>query len=263
MSLPPLRAVHLTGPQSGWALADSALLHTDDGGASWTDLTPAALRGSTFGADMTLTSGTAAGLAFVGNSAAWIAAPSAGQVRIFGTTDNGRSWEEGSVVLPTRLGEPSDVPEVLALDFVNAKDGWLLTSLGAGAGSEPVEVYRTTDGGATWDLLATPTLGYQEPGGVAFSGDKTEIGFTDSLHGWLTGYSGNGGVWLYATKDAGAIWQRAKLPAPSGGAASDMFHDLSRHVVFRVCRSSLGAPGLRAPPRPHLAAKTCSPPSST
>jgi len=62
------------------------------------------------------------------------------------------------------------------------------------AGSQTVQ--RTTDGGATWRVVAhTP------------AGDATDSGFTSSTQGFII----NGGQMLM-TYDAGATWQRVTLP---------------------------------------------------
>ncbi len=59
-------------------------------------------------------------------------------------------------------------------------------------------LYRTADGGAHWDTLATP------------SQHVTAVAFSDPMYGWLL--DGSTGRDLYATRDRGASWQR--LPAP-------------------------------------------------
>jgi photosystem II stability/assembly factor-like uncharacterized protein len=111
----------------------------------------------------------------------------------------------------------NDAPIVLGMDFLNADDGWLMTSPGAGAGQEPLAVYRTTDGGATWARIAVTSMQNPSPDGLPDRGNKTGFAFESAEDGWLTGSTGmTAGSWLYSTSDGGKTWTTRTLSPPSG-----------------------------------------------
>ncbi len=65
-------------------------------------------------------------------------------------------------------------------------------------------MYRTTDAGAGWSQVA----------GLPAAFSATNIGFSDSTHGWAIGGIGRGRRWrmrLYYTSDAGASYHRVGL----------------------------------------------------
>ena len=93
---------------------------------------------------------------------------------------------------------------VQSLSWVSPMQGWLL-GVGPCGGSTCTTVLGTTDGGATWDTLATlaaPLTSDQRSG-------VTGIRFADALHGWAFGPA------LWATNDGGLTWK--KKSAPGGG----------------------------------------------
>jgi photosystem II stability/assembly factor-like uncharacterized protein len=130
---------------------------------------------------------------------AWIA--SGADVAV--THDGGESWSE----LP--------VPDLAygvstqsAIFFLPSGQGWLLVGDGAGAGSQPKELFGTTDGGLTWhslsgnldiDDFATP----RPPGQLGWVGYVGELYFTSPEDGWMT--RGRGG--LSRTADGGITWE--------------------------------------------------------
>ncbi|HEX5315703.1 MAG TPA: choice-of-anchor D domain-containing protein, partial [Candidatus Kapabacteria bacterium] len=89
--------------------------------------------------------------------------------------------------------------------FLNEKVGFV--GLGVSPGSphqSPVELYKTTDGGASWDQATIP-------GG--YGGEIGDILMVDSLHGWIamTVYQGSGNKALWHTNDAGITWTETAL----------------------------------------------------
>jgi len=102
------------------------------------------------------------------------------------------------------------------LQFVNAQDGWFLTSLhGGAAGSEDIVLYRSTDGGQTWSLVASSS------GTLPFHGIKSGMGWISDTTGWITGSIAIPNfVYLYRTQDGGVSWQPQSLPVPSGQAVA-------------------------------------------
>jgi len=102
--------------------------------------------------------------------------------------------------------------------------GWLMASLGFAAGSEAVDIFRTADGGATWNRVYRAQSGIAElpKGALGFSCDKTEISFRDVQVGWISADCSGSGV-LYETTDAGLTWRSEPLPGshllPNVGAS--------------------------------------------
>ena len=232
--LPPLVGIHMVSPTTGWAIAQTSILRTNDGARTWRDCTPAVVGGLVLETDATLNYGQYAGLpanvAFVGPTTAWLALPGPGQVSIFRTSDGGGHWDQSALMLSTVAGlaspNASDTPGVVGLDFVSASDGWLaLTPSGLAMGSEDVELFSTKDGGATWQLLAASTPPSASPGTIPYEGDKTGFAFTDLRHGFLFGYSHSPGTWLYLTKDTGKTWEKSGLPAPDDRSVSQLLGD--------------------------------------
>ena len=225
--LPAVAGVHMVDASIGWAVTDTHLLRTEDGGNSWFDRTPTDRAGAPLENELSLGYGQFGGrlpnAAFLGADTVWIALPSVDKVTVLSTSDAGLHWEKGILALQRTTGEAGDVAEIVGIDFVNADDGWIVTSLGAAAGSQPVAVHRTSDGGLSWKTAVMPTPEMPSPGGLPFGGDKTGFGFVDAQHGWLTGSSAANGIWLYATSDAGDTWRAATLPVPSDATAAEMY----------------------------------------
>ena len=92
-------------------------------------------------------------------------------------------------------------PEVLAsITALDANTAWVCN---AGA------VYKTTDGGLTWDKQETAFQG--------FNGHPNVIHFFDSNNGVCVGNPNNGYWAIYTTTDGGTNWIRvpsANIPAP-------------------------------------------------
>jgi len=157
--------IEALGRQHVWALVNSQILSSHDGGTSWK-------------AEFTDTSGNLMGLDAIDDEHAWVVTDSLGLLR---TTDGGNSWQQlappGSGTLGTvhfvsdlvgygiagsctvvRTDDggaswaslPSSPVGASSLCFVDSTNGWV------GGGSS---VWRTKDGGSTWSevLHADPT----------------------------------------------------------------------------------------------------------
>jgi hypothetical protein len=146
-----LSSLQMTSPRIGWALrwtvspASTQVgylvpARTTDGARTWTDVTPpaavAALRNSA----------GAAVLDALGPARAWLAVTAAHLTEVFGTSDGGRTWTESA---PVKAPAPASL-----LSFTAPRDGWLLASYGGTMGRDPVWLYRTTDAGHRWSLVA-------------------------------------------------------------------------------------------------------------
>ncbi|MBX6721690.1 MAG: exo-alpha-sialidase [Dactylosporangium sp.] len=89
----------------------------------------------------------------VGGENIWFAAGGddahRGIVTVHRSVDGGRTWTS----LQVPVGDASAVASVRALDFDDGGIGWMMVSYGVSMGTEPVEIYRTDDFGATWRRL--------------------------------------------------------------------------------------------------------------
>lgn len=128
-----------------------AVITTDDGGATWTDVTsmPAALPNeAAFAA-----SGTC--LAVEGAQNVWIATGGAAVSRVFRSTDRGRTWSVAETPIPAGV----QAAGIFSIAFRDAKHGVAV----GGDFTKPTEgdknVAVTDDGGATWRLVEGSRLG--------------------------------------------------------------------------------------------------------
>lgn len=103
------------------------------------------------------------------------------------TRDAGQTWTTES--LP-----PGAVPD--AVDFVNARTGWVLVWTGTSLGHQAI--YRTVDGGMHWQLQVSTPLTYY--GGA--------LDMTSAQDGWAIA-----STTLYRTTDGGVHWTAVPLPA--------------------------------------------------
>lgn len=185
---------------SGWAIASETLqiLRTTDGGITWQDVPPPALKPAWF---------PYAKAYFLDAANVWI--PNGG--KIFRTSDAGRTWQDFPT--PFRLA---------TLQFLDKKTGWAFADPFCGAGTCWMRLFRTTDGGQTWSLLninapnGPQTVPDTMPSGSIhiLSGDSFK--FSDPSTLW---FGGNGIVssptaLLMVSRDQGRTWQKQSLPLP-------------------------------------------------
>jgi photosystem II stability/assembly factor-like uncharacterized protein len=201
---PQLTSIRFFDETHGWGVTSQYVLRTEDGGATWTNVTPAGI--TDFGYSPTSY--------FLDVSHGWVVLPDPSDPtlpgQLFRTTDGGASWQESS--FPAGSGG--------SFSFVDANTGFYLAALGAGAGSEWVAVESTTDGGATWETVFTHEPGAAEnPGDLPAGGMKSGITFRDATHGWVTGNEpADNFFYLYYSTDGGSKWvqQPAEIPSALG-----------------------------------------------
>ncbi len=156
--------------------------------------------------------GAGAAMAFEGTTGGWywqnpllqgysfndLAVTSSGAVAVgdggvvFTSANGGVKWTQRRSGLHSKL---------LAVDFVNASDGWA-----AGPGG----LIATTNGGVTWASVDLPN------GSSGFY-QLTDVSFVDATHGWVCGlFTPTIGATSYrilATTDGGDTWSVETLPA--------------------------------------------------
>ena len=182
-------AVDFVNPATGWVVVDFdsgdyAVLHTNDGGLSWTRQLSGA--GQNHRRYMKFFDVAVGVFALVG------AAP-----QLYRTADGGKSW--------SALPPPAVEGTVASWSFVDSEYGWMLVSAKGPITNPPTYLYRTQDGGLSWQKLGLPAAPDQ-----AF-----QVNFSYFTTGWLT--SANAGPYAYKTIDFGATWAQVPLPAPAGG----------------------------------------------
>jgi photosystem II stability/assembly factor-like uncharacterized protein len=202
-----LTSIHMNTGVAGWAINhQSAIIRTTNGGVSWSDVTPNNLLPARV--TITATYFPTAQVAWAALTNAAAQNPTTGT--IIHTDDGGRTWQRGTV----RLADPGQIGDILFL--TGGRVGWLFADLGAGAGSQAVQIFRTTDGGVRWISVSTTTPPHASPGSLPFGGIKSGIGFRNALAGFATGvvYGPPGFSYLYATDDGGRTWRHQGLALP-------------------------------------------------
>ena len=125
--------------------------------------------------------------------------------RILRTTDGGAHWED-----VTPKGAKAGT---WTTSFLDASRAWIASSVQPGSGSPDlaVAIYRTTDGGRSWQHVgdAAPEQGW-----------PASLDFVDAAHGWLLmnlgSAAGSQGVAFYGTLDAGTTWSKLSEADTSG-----------------------------------------------
>ncbi|MFT4711009.1 MAG: photosystem II stability/assembly factor-like uncharacterized protein [Planctomycetota bacterium] len=131
-------------------------------------------------------------IATMGRSTAWIG--TGGKVaRVFKTQDRGRSW----TVAETPLAQGDAAAGVFALDFADFNHGVAVggnyTLPDGAVGNCAV----TSDGGATWQLAATPPPGYRSS--VRFLPGGDDLWISAGTSGANLSEGSGGDAWPYAT----------------------------------------------------------------
>jgi photosystem II stability/assembly factor-like uncharacterized protein len=136
------------------------------------------------------------GVSAVSRKVAWASGSGGTWLR---TLDAGQTWTVS--VVPG--AEELDFRDVVAFDEKTA----ILMSAGPGNKSR---VYKTEDGGTTWQML------FQNPD---FTGFWDCMAFWDRQHGVMLGDPVNGAFQIYVTDDGAAHWSSYSAPALAGEAA--------------------------------------------
>ncbi|HUI88527.1 MAG TPA: YCF48-related protein [Anaerolineales bacterium] len=199
VAAPAFTALHMVDVMNGWAITDTGVVRTNDGGTTWHAVTPPGVTKLGFGTTFY----------FLDASHGWVVTgdPSSNTNTLYRTQDGGTTWQSSMVNF--FMGH---------LVFLNASNGWMMSDLGAGAGSDAVAIFQTTDGGQTWNqtYIDDPT----QPGAsstLPLGGLKDGITATDMKTAWVGGITyASGVIYLYQTQDGGQSWKLQSVQIPSG-----------------------------------------------
>ncbi|MFV1857986.1 MAG: WD40/YVTN/BNR-like repeat-containing protein [Anaerolineales bacterium] len=190
----------------GWAIGsypdpDLALpirvLRTADGGQTWREVTPPEDNALMTDVAGIYSAGTSAWVIYLGTD------------RVWQTTDGGSTWIASEAGYT--MGQYS------TLEFTGPQQGWMLQEVESGLGSQLVALFRTIDGGESWQEIINP---YESED--LQSCFKTGISFFETEIGWVT-YDCQGNyveAFLDVSSDGGETWEEGQLPLPDGAAES-------------------------------------------
>ncbi len=199
-----LESVSFADANNGWAAGSSewyattgtsaalgCILHTTDGGVTWTDQARdvCAMSGG----------GEFSAIQFLDAQNGWALSTSTsltGKVQLAHTTDGGNHW---TLVDTGIAGE-------IAVGFAFVQGGMRFADALHGCFAGWDVVGCTSDGGAHWTKAAV------DCGSSLCYLDANAVAFADALHGWI------GGGDMYRTADGGAHWSK-DTSKPSRGAA--------------------------------------------
>ncbi|MDI3310232.1 MAG: hypothetical protein QJR05_02205 [Thermoanaerobacterium sp.] len=126
---------------------------------------------------------------------------------IFKTTDGGKTWSKLSYKLP------QFTQSISKIQFVTPNTGWLLAVSDGAAEQQIKYLFRTNDGGKTWEKInVTSSDSYS---GLPLVGTSTDMIFYGVDNGWV-GVSNpiSADVILYKTMDGGNTWSKVSVPTP-------------------------------------------------
>ena len=204
VSSPALVRMNFQDAENGWGIAaggGGSILRTVDGGTTWLDATPPGLTGI----------GYSTVLSVLDVNTAWALVPNVDFFTgvLYHTRDGGLTWTSNT----TPFGGAF-------LQFLDPGTGRALAGRGVSLGSNSVEMYQTSDGGATWlSVFNDDPTRPDASGDLPLSGVKNGMTFLDADTGWVTGTRPVAGeVYLFVTRDGGVSWSRQDIPLPAGYA---------------------------------------------
>lgn len=207
-----LRGVSGVSDQVAWASgADSTVLRTADGGATWKRVKVTA-DGVDF-RDIDAIDGRIAYVLSIGNGPA---------SRIYKTTDGGATW-----ILQFKNDDPRAFYD--AMSFWDAKHGIVMGDSIDGQFC----IMTTADGGKNWLRVPASALPPALPNEGAFAASGTNIAVFGKTDAWI-GTGAGARVRVLRTHDRGRTWAVADTPmiaGPSAGIFSVAFRDAKHGIV--------------------------------
>ena len=176
-STDPYYDIHFFDDQRGWITGNNSdHLYTNDGGATWEPMEGFA--------------GSWSSIDFVSESVGFFGANGA----LAKTSNGGQTWE-------IRSGYP-DCPVIYGMDFATEQIGLVA---GNDIGDHTLGVYRTTDGGQTWQRTLDVT--------------SNDVVFTDQNTAFAVAV---GDLSIYKSIDGGQTWNHWAGPFPDDGPLNDI-----------------------------------------
>lgn len=182
--------INMINENNGWALGNSSVLKSTNGGIDWIKVTPPGLP-----ATVNEISGF-----FLNEKIGWVSVniPDASYIDVYRTSNGGTNWNKSTIQVRT----PN-----FKIYFNDNLHGWLLAFGNAAAGYDPVSIFKTDDGGTTWKSASD----------INTNGPKNGIYFKDSMNGWITGQQPSGKNIYYITKDGGLSWNTSGFRPDQAG----------------------------------------------
>jgi len=198
---PAIVSIDFLNSLDGWALTETQVVRTNDGGITWYNVTPPNVTETGYTVEMFV----------LDNDHVWLQQPDYDNYPhsgfLYRTTDGGLTWIRTPV--PFSNGRPQ---------FLDVNNGWMLVGLGVAAGSNAVAVYQTTDGGSNWmqkyiNDPANPDAVETLP----FGGLKSGLAPVNMQTAYVYGVTyASGVIYLFRTNDGGVNWSEVTLPLPPG-----------------------------------------------
>jgi photosystem II stability/assembly factor-like uncharacterized protein len=199
--------IKMVNEQIGWVQAGNQILYTQDSGHSWQNVTPKAL------ATQKTQDPIAPKAEFYDAKNAWVVVFTQAGSSVYHTQDGGKTWKESPIKDQGMMGGP------ITLTFNSQNEGWLLLADGAGAGSELVSLFHTSDGGSTWDSVGATQPNSNQKDPLPLGGMKSGLSVNlQSL--WLSGLDASDYPYLYKSEDMGVHWKVQTVPIPNGYSAA-------------------------------------------
>ena len=211
-----IRDFNLLTPNSGWLLLAQQLFMTHDEGGAWTAITPP---GATrlWAVD------------FLDERQGWAVTStqpdsrlSAFDIQLWTTSDGGLTWQNAALPVDPFPGLTGVPPEQVYLSFFDPLTGWIVFQQPTTSNFSLGRLFRTQDGGLTWQPLAIPIA--------------APVFFVDPQTGYTQG--GATGEERYTTLDGGASWAAVKELPPQ---AATYFERFSHSLL----NNQPGAPALQ------------------
>jgi photosystem II stability/assembly factor-like uncharacterized protein len=189
---PQIVHLYMQDARNGWAISQTQLLQTSDGGATWVNVSLPGGPTLGYGAQVYLT----------GAGSVWVLtsdnpADPRSQGHLFHSGDNGRSWTSNLIPFSSA-----------SLAFVDDSQAWALVGLGVGAGSNAVAIYQTSDGGITWTQVYTNDPNKADSGdSLPLGGLKAGLAAYNMQTAWVSGTTyAPGEIYLFRSDDGGQTW---------------------------------------------------------
>ena len=194
---PSIQFLTMLDLNNGWAVTDTGIVRTTDGGSTWYNATPTGWNGAP------------ASPFFLDDRTSWLAVgandPTTGT--LYHTSDGGAIWT--STAVPFGGG---------SLHFIDPMHGLEMVGLNAGMSHEAVAIFRTSDGGGSWSrvFINDPSVAGSSDS-LPLVGDKNGITALDNNHAWVAGAQPSSDfIYMYASQDGGTTWAHQNLAVPAG-----------------------------------------------